>query len=104
MGNNTRALDRQIRDAEQRLKRIRSGELSALSASEQARAYLHIGRSVRRVVRGKSTTSTEAALARVFADAEERVAAELTAAQAARQRLVAEAAAARIEKKTSGWW
>lgn len=97
-----RQLDRQIRDAEGRLRRIRSGEISALSAGEQARVFLHIGQGVRRVVRGKSPAGADAAIDRVFAGAEERVAAELAAAQAARQRLVGETAAAKVAKK--GWW
>ncbi|MFD5223900.1 MULTISPECIES: hypothetical protein [Streptomyces] len=101
---NTRQLDRQIRESESRLRRIRNGEISALSGGEQARAFLHIGRGVRRVVRGKSTAAPDRAVDRVFADAEERVAAELAAARSARQTVINEAAAATVAKKSSGWW
>ncbi|MFG3216070.1 hypothetical protein [Streptomyces tendae] len=102
---NTRQVDRVIREAESRLQRIRNGEVSALSGGEQARFIAHVGRGCVKVVRGKSTSKADRAADRVFADAEERVSAELAAARNARQAVINEAAAAKVAKKTeSRWW
>ncbi|MEU3522022.1 hypothetical protein ABZ770_43495 [Streptomyces sp. NPDC006654] len=102
---NTKPFDRQIREAESRLTRVRNGEISALSGGEQARAFLHIGRGVRRVIRGKSTAAPDRAVDRVFADAEERISAELQAARTARQAVITEAATAKVAKRAeSKWW
>jgi len=102
---NTRHLDRQIRDAEAKLQRVRNGEVTALAGGEQARVFLHIGRGVRRVMRGKSTSGPDRAVDRVFVGAEERIAAELQAAKTARQAVINEAAAAKVAKRAeSKWW
>ncbi|MGW4311013.1 hypothetical protein [Streptomyces californicus] len=102
---NTRQVDRLIRDTEARLKRIRNGEVSALSGSEQARFVAHVGRGCVKVVRGKSTSKADRAADAVFAGAEERVAAELQAARTARQAVINEAATAAVTRKTeSRWW
>jgi hypothetical protein len=101
---NTRQLDQMIRTAESRLRGVRNGEVSALSASEQARVLLHAGRGARRVMRSKSPRGAEAAIERIFAAAEQRYASEIRAAQQARQQLVDQAAAAKAAKKSSGWW
>ncbi|MGW1379549.1 hypothetical protein ACWD6P_35515 [Streptomyces sp. NPDC002446] len=102
---NTRPFDRQIRDLESRLTRVKNGEISALSGGEQARAFLHIGRGVRRVIRGKSTGPADRAIDRVFADAEERIGAELQAAKSGRQAVITEAAKATVAKRAeSKWW
>jgi hypothetical protein len=101
---NTRQLDNMIRSAESKLRRVREGEISALSGGEQARVFFHIGRGVRRVVRGKSTSPADKAIDRVFADAERRYAAELQAAEKAKQQVIDQAAADKVAKKASGWF
>ena len=101
---NSRQFDRMIRDAENKLRRVRDGEISALAGGEQARVFLHIGRGVRRVTRGKSTSGPDRAIDQIFAGAESRYAAELQAAQNAKQAAINEAAAAKVAKKSSGWW
>jgi len=104
MAPNTRQFDRMIRDAENKLRRVRDGEISALAGGEQARVFLHIGRGVRRVTRGKSSDPADRAIDRIFAGAESRYAAELQAAQTAKQGVINEAAAAKVAKKSSRWW
>ncbi|MFB7225492.1 hypothetical protein [Streptomyces sp. NPDC056227] len=102
---NTRQLDQMIRATESKLKRVRAGEISALAGGEQARVLLHVGRGARRVMRGKSTSSADRAIDRIFAAAESRYAAELQAAQTARQTVISQAAADKVAKKTeSKWW
>lgn len=102
---NTRQLDQMIRTAEAKLQGVRNGEISALSGGEQARVFVHIGRGVRRVVRGKSTSAPDRAIDRIFAAAEQRYSAELQAAQQARAKVISDAAAAKVAKKSeSRWW
>ncbi|MGW4954573.1 hypothetical protein [Streptomyces parvulus] len=88
-----------------RLRMIRDGHVSALSASEQARVIFHIGRGCAKVVRGKSTSRAEAAVDRIFAAAEERVAAEEEAAEALRKKAIKDKAMAKAKKRAeSKWW
>ncbi|OYP09981.1 hypothetical protein CFC35_41945 [Streptomyces sp. FBKL.4005] len=101
---NTARIDRVIRETESKLRRVRDGEISALSAGEQTRVALHLGRGAVKVVRGKSPSAADRAVDRILAEAEGRLEAELSAAKSARQALVTEAAAASVEKKTSRWW
>lgn len=104
MGANTRQFDRMIAAASRKLQGVRNGEISALSASEQTRVFLHAGRGARRVMRGKSTAPADKAIDRIFAGAEVRYAAEIRAAENARDKVIAETAAAKVAKKSSGWW
>lgn len=104
MAANTRQFDRMIRTAEAKLNGVRNGEISSLSAGEQARVLLHAGRGARRVMRGKSTAPADKAIDRIFEGAEARYRAELQAAQTAKQGAINEAAAAKVAKKSSGWW
>ncbi|MGW1365046.1 hypothetical protein ACWCQP_47670 [Streptomyces chartreusis] len=102
---NTRQFDQLIRTAERKLQGVRNGEISALSAGEQTKVFFHIGRGVRRVVRGKGTSGPDKAIDRIFAAAEERYGAELQAAQQARQQVITQAAADKVAKKSeSRWW
>lgn len=102
---NTKPFDRMIAAAENKLKRAQAGEISVLSSSEKARFALHTGRGVRRVVRGKSTSDVDRLADRVFEEAAERYAAELLAAQNARQAVINEAAAAKVAKRAeSKFW
>ena len=104
MAANNRQIDRMIRTAEAKLTGVRNGEISSLTAGEQARVMLHAGRGARRVLRGKSTDPADRAIDRIFAEAESRYAAELQAARNAKQGVIADAAAAKVAKKSSGWW
>ncbi|MFF7373619.1 hypothetical protein [Streptomyces tricolor] len=104
MKPNTRQFDRMIRNGEALLKRVKNGEISALSGSEQAKVLFHAGRGARRVMRGKSTAPADRAIDRVFAAAEERIGAEIDAARQARTAVIKEAATATVAKKSSGWW
>ncbi|MGW6569983.1 hypothetical protein [Streptomyces sp. NPDC054975] len=91
--------------ASKRLTAVRNGELWPLTASEQARVILHIGRGAVKVVRGRSTTKAEAAADRIFKAAEERIAAEDAAAEAARTKKIREKAEAKVAKRAeSKWW
>jgi hypothetical protein len=101
---NTRQIDRIIRDSESRLRRVRDGEITALSGGEQARLALHIGRGVAKVARGKSTSRADRAQDQVFADAEERIGAELQAAQQARAQIVSRHAADTVAKRAERRW
>lgn len=102
---NTRQLDRLIQTAEAKLQGVRNGEISSLSAGEQARVFVHIGRGVRRVVRGKSTSAPDRAIDRIFQTAEQRYASELQAAQQAKAQVISQHAGAKVAKKTeSRWW
>ncbi|MFF8996186.1 hypothetical protein ACF09H_40960 [Streptomyces sp. NPDC014983] len=101
---NTRKLDRLIADLQSRLESLARGELTFLTASEKTRYAAHIARGGYRVTRGKATGAADRALARIVEEAQQRFTAELSAARAARQQLVTEAAAARVTKQSQGWW
>lgn len=101
---NTRQFDNMIKAAQSKLERVRNGEISALSGGEQVRVAFHIGRGVRRVVRGKSTSPADRAIDGIFADAERRYAAEVAAAEKAKQQVIDQAAADKVAKKSSGWF
>ena len=102
---NTKPFDRMIATAEAKLTAVRNGEISSLNAGEQTRVFFHIGRGVRRVIRGKGTSGPDRAIDRIFEGAEERYAADVTEAKKARQKLIGDAAAARVAKRAeSKWW
>ncbi|MFJ3481665.1 hypothetical protein [Streptomyces microflavus] len=91
--------------AEARLKAIRSGDMSGLTAGEQARVVFHTGRGCVKVVRGKSTSKADRAVERIFKDAEERVAAEHAAEEALRKKKITDKAMAKAKKRAeSKWW
>ncbi|MEU9523705.1 hypothetical protein [Streptomyces sp. NPDC048224] len=101
---NTRQLDRVIQAATRKLEGVRRGEISALSASEQARVLAHAGRGAAKVVRSKSPSKADRAIDRIFEGAAVRYAAEIRAAEQAKAQVIADAAAAKVAKKSSGWW
>ncbi|MDX2695933.1 hypothetical protein [Streptomyces ipomoeae] len=101
---NTRAVDQLIRTAEAKLTAARNQELWPLTSGEKARVVGNGVRGARRVMKGKSTTPADKAIDRIFEGAVERFAAELQAAQQARAQIISQHAAAKVEKKTSGWW
>ncbi|MFF8697346.1 hypothetical protein ACF08W_34620 [Streptomyces sp. NPDC015144] len=101
---NTRKLDREIAAAKNKLGRIRAQESAALPAGEQAKLAGLTGVAFAKALRLKSAPMAERAADRIWKSAEEDAAADVRVLEAERQRLVDEEAAARREKKTSGWW
>ncbi|MFJ6394039.1 hypothetical protein ACIQJT_41425 [Streptomyces sp. NPDC091972] len=101
---NTKVYDRIIRDAERKLEAVRNEEFWPLTGSEKARLVSNGFRGGRRVMKGKSPAPADRAIAAIFRGAEERYAAEIVQAQKAREQVIGEAAAARVAKKSSGWW
>ncbi|MEU2358846.1 hypothetical protein ABZ599_38825 [Streptomyces misionensis] len=101
---NTRKLDRIISDTEAKLRSLALGETTFLSAGEKARFAAHIARGGYQVTRGKSPGRADRAIDSLFEEAQQRLTAELSAARAARQQVIADAAAASVAKRSSGRW
>ncbi|MFD4263792.1 hypothetical protein ACFWR9_40875 [Streptomyces sp. NPDC058534] len=101
---NTRQFDRMIQTASRKLQGVRNSEISALSASEQARVFALVGRGAAKVVRSKSPSKTDRAIDRIFEGAVVRYTAEIRAAEQAKAQVVADAAAAKVAKRSAGWW
>ncbi|MFD5455576.1 hypothetical protein [Streptomyces olivaceus] len=101
---NTRQLDRVIAAASRKLEGAQDHEVWALTASEQARVLAQTGRGAAQVVRSKSPAKADRAVDQIFKGAAARYAAEIRAAEQAREKVVADAADAKVAKKSSGWW
>ncbi|MGQ4342530.1 hypothetical protein ACN6LF_001375 [[Kitasatospora] papulosa] len=101
---NTRRIDREIEAAQSRLNGIRNQEQSSLRAGDQAKMAGLMGVGIAKAVRGKTAPMAERTAGRIWDRAEEQAAADLRVLQSERQQLVDNEAAARREKKKSGWW
>jgi hypothetical protein len=96
---NTRRLDAMIATASQKLRAVRNRETWALTASEQIRLAGHGAVVVAKATRLKSSRGSERGMAAIWAGAEDRYAAEVSAATAARTKLLAEAAGNKAMRK-----
>jgi hypothetical protein len=96
---NTRQLDRIISVAEGKLAGIEARQTWALTASEQARlaglSALVIARDSQRAQQGRDA---------IWDGAAARYRGEIAAAKGEKDKVLSQAAAARITKKTKGWW
>jgi hypothetical protein len=102
---NTKKIDRLIADAERKLTAAKNGEMWPLTGSERRRVITALAGGSYKVMRGKSTSRAERKLAAVTSEIETRLGAELTAFRNEKQRVINEAAAATVAKKTeSRWW
>jgi hypothetical protein len=101
---NTKKIDRLIADAERKLAAAKNGEMWPLTGSERRRVVTALAGGSYKVMRGKSTSRAERKLAAVTSEIESRLGAELAAFRSEKQRVLNEAAAATVAKKTSGWW
>ncbi|WP_372412851.1 hypothetical protein [Streptomyces luteireticuli] len=102
---NTRQYDRIIETAARKLAAVENRELWALEGSER-RAILAAGvvGSVQ-VTRGKSTGRADRTIETTWSGAAARLRSEISAAQAAKEKAGAEAAAAKVARRTERkWW
>ncbi|MER7690679.1 hypothetical protein [Streptomyces sp. NPDC097610] len=100
----TRRLDREIRQTMKKLEAVRRGEWWPLNGSERRAMARSLAGGAYRVARGRSAARAEEQMDTLGSAAEMRLNAELTALHGERQRLITEAARAKAEKKSSGWW
>lgn len=100
---NTKKIDRLIADAERKLTAAQNGEMWPLTGSERRRVITALAGGSYKVIRGKSTARADRKIAALTSEIEGRLGAELTAFRNEKQRVINEAAAAKVAKKTSGW-
>ncbi|MFJ2478011.1 hypothetical protein ACIOWI_34445 [Streptomyces sp. NPDC087659] len=101
---NTRQFDNVIATASRKLEAVRARQTWALTPGEQARLAGAGALVVAKATRLKSSPRAERAVRQIWENAEARYAAEVRAAEAAKQKAIDEAAAAKVAKKSSGWW
>ncbi|MFF5914297.1 hypothetical protein ACFY8R_11660 [Micrococcus luteus] len=101
---NTRPFDKQIEAATRKLQGVRSRELWALPAGDQAKVAGYVGVAFAKATRLKSSPMAERGIDRIWANAEAALTAEIAAAEKAKAEVIAQAAAAKVAKKSSGWW
>ena len=103
----TRHMDREIRKKNRELEAVRNGEMWPLTSQERRQMLRALAGGSYRVLRGKSTGRAERQMDTTGNAAETRLIAEIAALQTERTRIVTEAAkdkAAKVAKKSSGWW
>jgi hypothetical protein len=105
MKPNTKQLDRMIQAAERKLAAVERRELWPLEGSER-RAILVAGVAGGvKVTRGKSPGKANRVIEATWANAAARLRAEISAAETAKQKVIDEAAAAKVAKRAaSRWW
>lgn len=105
MGNSDiRRLDREIQATTKKLEAVRRGESWPMNGSERRAMARALAGGSYRAARGRSTGRAEEQIDSTSSAAEMRLNAELTALHGERQRLITEAARAKAEKKSSGWF
>ncbi|MGW2417110.1 hypothetical protein ACWCV5_33840 [Streptomyces tubercidicus] len=105
MGNSDlRRLDREIQATTKKLEAVRRGESWPLNGSERRAMARALAGGSYRAARGRSTGRAEEQIDSLGSAAEMRLTAELTALHGERQRLITEAARAKAQKKSSGWF
>jgi hypothetical protein len=105
MGNaDIRRLDRAIEQTQKKLEAVRRGEWWPLNGSERRAMARALAGGAYRAGCGRSTDRAEQRIDTTGMAAETRLNAELTALHGERQRLITEAARAKAQKKSSGWW
>nr|WP_145482713.1 MULTISPECIES: hypothetical protein [Streptomyces] len=100
----TRRLDKAIREAERKLEAVRNREVWPLDGRERRAVLGAVASGAYSLHRGNGTARADRRLDTTWQSAETRLVAEITALQVERQRVVNEAATAKAEKKSSGWW
>ncbi|MER7919423.1 MULTISPECIES: hypothetical protein [unclassified Streptomyces] len=100
----TRRLDKAIQQAERKLEAVRNREMWPLDGRERRAVLGAVTSGAYNLHRGNGTARADRTLDSTWQAAETRLVAELTALQVERQRVVNEAATAKAEKKSSGWW
>lgn len=101
---NTRQLDKMIQKASTNLQGVRARQTWALTAGEQAKLASYGVLVVAKATRLKSSPMAERRSERIWSEAEARYAAEIRAAEKAKAQVLTEAAAAKVAKKSAGWW
>ncbi|MFE9018417.1 hypothetical protein ACFYNL_07570 [Streptomyces sp. NPDC007808] len=101
---NTRHLDREIEQTTRKLKAVQEREMWPLTGRERRAVLAGLASGAHKVVRGKSPARAERQLTTAWGAAEKRLSAEISALETERQRIVNEAATAKVAKKSSGWW
>ncbi|MFF9626632.1 hypothetical protein [Streptomyces griseosporeus] len=105
MGNaDIRRLDRAIQATTKKLEAVRRGEWWPLTPRERAAMTRALVGGGYRIARGRSASRAEQRMESTGNAAEMRLSAELTALHAERQRLITEAARAKVARKSSGWF
>ncbi|MFJ8675500.1 hypothetical protein [Streptomyces sp. NPDC093589] len=105
MGNSDiRRLDREIQATAKKLEAVRRGESWPMNGSERRAMARALAGGSYRAARGRSTGRAEEQIDSLGSAAEMRLTAELTALHSERQRLLTEAARAKAQKKSSGWF
>ncbi|THA28463.1 hypothetical protein [Streptomyces sp. A1547] len=99
-----RRLDNLIAVATRKLAGVQRRETWALPAGEQARMAGHVAVIIGKGTRLKSSPRAERGIDTIWNNAEDRLRAEIAAAQTAKAELIHQAAKAKTEKKSSGWW
>jgi RNA polymerase-interacting CarD/CdnL/TRCF family regulator len=90
---------------DRRLTAVRNREQWPLTAGERARLNAHLVRGGVKVARGKSPAAAERAMDAVWAEAEERIAAEIAAAEKVRQEQIRAKAEAKAKRRAESiWW
>ncbi|BBC95004.1 hypothetical protein SRO_3828 [Streptomyces rochei] len=100
----TRRLDKAIREAERKLEAVREREMWPLNGRERRAVLGAVASGAYSLHRGNGTARADRTIDSTWQSAETRLTAEITALQVERQRAVNEAAAAKAENKSSGWW
>jgi hypothetical protein len=101
---NIRQFDRAIQDAERKLAAVEKRELWPLNGSERRAIVGAVATGGVKAARGKSTAKADRTVETTWANAADRLRAEITAAERAKRKATEEAAAAKVAKKSSGWW
>ncbi|MGA5559972.1 hypothetical protein ACPCUV_02115 [Streptomyces platensis] len=105
MGNSDlRRLDREIQATTKKLEAVQRGESWPMNGRERRAMARALASGSYRAARGRSTGRAEEQIDSTGSAAEMRLNAELTALHGERQRLVTEAARAKAQKKSSGWF
>ncbi|MGW8768694.1 hypothetical protein ACWGN5_40215 [Streptomyces sp. NPDC055815] len=101
---NTRKYDQAIRTAEAKLQAVQRRESWALPARDQASLARHSAAVFTKALKLKSSSRAEAAIKAIWENAAQELQAEITAMETEKARVVAEAAKAKAERKSQGWW
>ncbi|MFE0654455.1 hypothetical protein ACFVZH_38590 [Streptomyces sp. NPDC059534] len=101
---NTRKLDQAIRTAQAKLKAVQSRESWALSARDQAALARHSAVVFGKALKLKDSPRAEKAIDTIWANAAQTLQAEINATETEKARVIGEAAKAKAERKSQGWW
>ncbi|MER7050381.1 hypothetical protein ABT391_36750 [Streptomyces jumonjinensis] len=103
MGN-TRKLDQIIKTAAAKLTAVQARESWALAPKEQAKLAAFGTVAFAKATRLKASPMAERGMDAIWEKAENELRSEIAAAQTAKAEILHQAAAAKVAKKSSGWW